>query len=76
VIGRATQVAKKEILYLFPFGFACWLWGTLFINRQNHTSAMNKINSESKAINEKKVSFFIEFSVCIFVYVSFAISFQ
>lgn len=55
VIGRATQVAKKEILYLFPFGFAAWLWGTLFINRQNHTAATNTINSESKAINEKKV---------------------
>ncbi|CRK90938.1 CLUMA_CG004627, isoform A [Clunio marinus] len=54
VIGRATQVAKKEIFYLFPFGLACYLWGTLFINRQNQTSARNVINRESKAINERK----------------------
>lgn len=55
VIGRPTQVSKKEIFYLFPFGLACYLWGTLFINRQNKKSAQNAINRESKAINERKV---------------------
>lgn len=55
VIGRATQVAKKEVLLWFPFGLACWLWGTLFIDRQNKSSAQDTINKESKAINEKKV---------------------
>lgn len=55
VIGRATQVSKKEIFYIFPFGLACYLWGTLFINRQNQSSARNAINKESKAINDKKV---------------------
>jgi lysophosphatidate acyltransferase len=55
VIGRATQVAKKEIFYLFPFGTACYLWGTLFINRHNQKSAQIAINRESKAIAEKKV---------------------
>lgn len=55
VIGRATQVAKREIFYILPFGIACWLWGTLFINRQNQSSARNAINKETKAINEKKV---------------------
>jgi lysophosphatidate acyltransferase len=57
VIGRATQVAKKEVFYLFPFGLACYLWGTLFINRQNKAAARNAINRESKAINEIKVKF-------------------
>jgi lysophosphatidate acyltransferase len=55
VIGRPTQVAKKEIFYLFPFGLACYLWGTLFINRQNKASARNAMNRESKAINERQV---------------------
>lgn len=55
VIGRPTQVSKKEIFYLFPFGLACYLWGTLFINRQNKKSAQNAINRESKAINERQV---------------------
>lgn len=55
IIGRATVVAKKELLYLFPFGPATWLWGTLFIDRNNKKSAQNAINKESKAINEKMV---------------------
>lgn len=54
VIGRATQVAKKEVFYWFPFGLACWLWGTLFINRENN-SAQTAINKQSKAITERNV---------------------
>jgi len=52
VIGRATQVAKKAVLYWFPFGLACWLWGTLFINRD--TSAQTAINKQANAITERK----------------------
>lgn len=54
VIGRPTQVAKKEVFYWFPFGLACWLWGTLFIDREN-SSAQAAINKQTKAITEKKV---------------------
>lgn len=55
IMGRSTVVAKKEVLYMFPFGTACWLWGTLFIDRQNRDSAKNVINKEAKAITEKQV---------------------
>ncbi|XP_035908976.1 1-acyl-sn-glycerol-3-phosphate acyltransferase alpha-like isoform X1 [Anopheles stephensi] len=62
IMGRSTVVAKKEVLYMFPFGLACWLWGTLFIDRQNRDSAKSVINKEAKAINEKqaKLLFFPE----------------
>jgi lysophosphatidate acyltransferase len=60
VIGKATQVAKKEIFYLFPFGLACYLWGTLFINRQNKALARSAMNRESRAINERQVRKSIE----------------
>lgn len=62
IVGRATVVAKREVLYMFPFGLACWLWGTLFIDRKNQNSAKSAINNESKAINEKqaKILFFPE----------------
>ncbi|XP_058453578.1 1-acyl-sn-glycerol-3-phosphate acyltransferase alpha-like isoform X2 [Malaya genurostris] len=62
IIGRATVVAKREVLYMIPFGTASWLWGTLFIDRNNRKSAKNIINKESKAINEKqaKILFFPE----------------
>lgn len=62
IIGRPTMVAKREVLYMFPFGQASWLWGTLFIDRKNQSSAKTAINKESKAINEKqaKILFFPE----------------
>jgi len=52
IIGRACVVAKREVFYFFP---ACALWGTLFIDRSKKDEALHTINTESKAINERKV---------------------
>lgn len=52
MIGRATVVAKREVFYLFPFGLAAYLWGTLYIDRSNKTDAKNRLNQESRAIRE------------------------
>lgn len=52
VIGRATVVAKREVLYYFPFGLASYLWGTLFIDRSNKTDAKDRLNKETNAIRE------------------------
>lgn len=62
LIGRATVVAKRELLYLVPFGPASYLWGTLFIDRSNKSGALTAINNEAKAITEKnaKLLFFPE----------------
>lgn len=62
IIGRATVVAKKAVLYLFPFGIPSWLWGTIFIDRQNRQNAHTTINKEATAIKEKqaKLLFFPE----------------
>lgn len=62
VIGRATVVSKKELLYVPPFGIASYLWGTLFIDRANRTESVNKLNQESVAIRENaaKLLFFPE----------------
>ena len=57
VIGRACVVCKKELLYMQPFGLACYLWGSLFINRENKSAAKASINVEAKAINEKMVGY-------------------
>lgn len=60
LIGRATVVSKKELLYVFPFGPAAYLWGTLFIDRNR--SAVNKLSQEAVAIqkNAAKLLFFPE----------------
>lgn len=52
VIGRATVVAKKALLYVFPFGSAAYLWGTLYIDRADRTNATSKLNQESDAIRQ------------------------
>lgn len=62
MIGRATVVAKKELLYVFPFGLASYLWGTLYIDRSNRSDSVNRLNQESRAIQENaaKLLFFPE----------------
>lgn len=62
VIGRATVVSKKELLYVSPFGIAAYLWGTLFIDRANRAESVNKLNQETIAIRENaaKLLFFPE----------------
>ncbi|KAG4079294.1 hypothetical protein HA402_007986 [Bradysia odoriphaga] len=53
ILGRATVVAKKAILYAFPFGTGAWLWGTLFIDRTNRNDALNRLNKECDAIEQR-----------------------
>ncbi|CAD6999320.1 1-acyl-sn-glycerol-3-phosphate acyltransferase alpha [Ceratitis capitata] len=53
VIGRATVVSKKEVLFFPFFGFGAWLWGTLFINRSSKKDSINTLQKESKAIQER-----------------------
>jgi lysophosphatidate acyltransferase len=54
IVGRPTQISKKEVLYS-PFGLAAYLWGTIFIDRKNRSAALNVVNKQSIAINERKV---------------------
>lgn len=62
IIGRATVVSKKELLYVFPFGLAAYLWGTLYIDRSNQRQAVNKLSQETEAIQQHaaKLLFFPE----------------
>ncbi|KAG8225580.1 hypothetical protein J437_LFUL002099 [Ladona fulva] len=54
VMERCTVIAKKAVFYLWPFGLAAWLWGTIYIDRQNHERARSTVNETSVAIKEKK----------------------
>lgn len=59
VIGRATVVAKRAILYIPFFGIGAYLWGTLFINRSQRTGSVKSLNKESKAIKEQKAKLLV-----------------
>lgn len=56
VLGKATMIAKKEIFYMWPFGLAVWLWGTIFIDRLSGDKAKATINKTASTIKERKVN--------------------
>ncbi|KAI4492116.1 hypothetical protein M0802_010013 [Mischocyttarus mexicanus] len=55
VMERCTVISKKEILYFGPFGFAAWLWGTIFIDRKNPDKSRDAINSTCQYIQDSKM---------------------
>lgn len=54
VMPRCTVISKKEIFYIWPFGLAAWLWGTIFIDRLNAEKAQGQINSTGRTIRERQ----------------------
>ncbi|CAH0389204.1 unnamed protein product [Bemisia tabaci] len=62
IMGRCTVISKREIFYLWPFGLAAWLWGTIFIDRLNVEKAQSTINKTGDTIrnNKAKLAMFPE----------------
>jgi lysophosphatidate acyltransferase len=62
LLGRAAVVAKRQLMYIFPFGLAVGLWGTIFIDRAKSKEAKNTLDKECDAIanGKKKLLFFPE----------------
>lgn len=54
VLQRCTVISKREVFYLWPFGLACWLWGTIFIDRLNVEHAQNTVNKTGETIRTKQ----------------------
>ncbi|KAK5649747.1 hypothetical protein RI129_000776 [Pyrocoelia pectoralis] len=54
IMDNCTVISKKEVFYLWPFGLASWLWGTIFIDRLNPEKAQSIVNNTGKTIREKK----------------------
>jgi lysophosphatidate acyltransferase len=59
VMKRCTVVAKRELLYAWPFGLAAWLCGLIFIDRLNSESSRQAINHSINELKGTKVSYFI-----------------
>jgi len=59
ILGNAAPIAKKSLLYMGPFGLACWLVGCVFINRDSRSSRgdMNKFGAEAKKNGTKLMVF-------------------
>lgn len=56
VMNKTTVVAKRELLYIWPFGVCAWLCGLIFIDRyatDKAKIAMNKAVEKLKKDNIK-----------------------
>lgn len=56
IIGRASVVAKRLVMYIFPPAYG---WGTVFIDRNNRADAIAKLNKEAIAIRERDLKLMV-----------------
>lgn len=59
VMGKTTVVAKKELLYVFPFGFCAYLCGLIFIDRHQVDKAKNTMNEAMHELKKKNIKLWI-----------------
>lgn len=57
---KSCVISKREVFWLWPFGLAVWLWGTVFIDRLNPEEAQGTLNSTGQHIVTK------EARICMF----------
>ena len=54
-----TVVAKKELIYIFPFGFCAYLCGLVFIDRYRVDKAKNTMNDAMERLKQNKIKLWI-----------------
>lgn len=54
VMDRCAVISKREIFWLWPFGLAAWLWGTIFIDRLNPEKAQGTVNKTGETVRVQK----------------------
>ncbi|BES93716.1 Acyltransferase [Nesidiocoris tenuis] len=58
-MGMCTAIAKKELLYVPPFGPAAWLAGLVYIDRRNPKSALQTLKSNTRLIRQFKAKLWV-----------------
>lgn len=56
-VGKIAAIAKKQLLYVFPFGFTAYLAGVVFIDRTNPKAAYQQLKETSDLMVKNKVCF-------------------
>nr|XP_019932603.2 uncharacterized protein LOC109622643 [Aedes albopictus]XP_029719963.1 uncharacterized protein LOC109429617 [Aedes albopictus] len=56
---NVISIAKKEMLFIVPFGPAAWLAGITFINRKNRPSAMKTLDGCKRKMVEQGFKMYI-----------------
>ncbi|NWZ92513.1 PLCA acyltransferase, partial [Nesospiza acunhae] len=52
---RCVPIAKRELLYLGTVGWACWLSGIIFIERQCRDAAIGVISRTASTMRRENV---------------------
>ncbi|NWX92704.1 PLCA acyltransferase, partial [Nothoprocta ornata] len=53
--NRCVPIAKKELMYMGTVGWACWLSGIIFINRQKTGDAIDVITQTARTMQHENV---------------------
>lgn len=59
IMNKCTVVAKREILYVWPFGLAAWLCGLIFINRMQTDRAREQLNAAAAIIKSNQIKLWV-----------------
>ncbi|NXE53767.1 PLCA acyltransferase, partial [Casuarius casuarius] len=56
---RCVPIAKKELLYMGTVGWACWLCGMIFLNRQKTEDAINVVSQTARTLRHENLRVWI-----------------
>ncbi|XP_008924124.3 1-acyl-sn-glycerol-3-phosphate acyltransferase alpha [Manacus vitellinus] len=56
---RCVPIAKKEILYMGTFGLACWLVGTIFIDRKDREGSIKTLTEVARSLHKDNLRILI-----------------
>ncbi|XP_013166543.1 PREDICTED: 1-acyl-sn-glycerol-3-phosphate acyltransferase alpha-like isoform X1 [Papilio xuthus] len=59
VADKLTAVAKREVMYVFPFGFAAYLAGVIYIDRNDPKRAREQLNMTSDVMVKEKTKIWL-----------------
>lgn len=59
IMHKTTVVAKRELLYAWPFGVCAWLCGLIFIDRYAADKAKKTMNKAMESLKKKDIKLWI-----------------
>lgn len=59
VMNKTTVVAKRELLYVWPFGVCAWLCGLIFIDRYAAEKAKVAMNTAMEKLKKDNVKLWV-----------------
>lgn len=56
---KTTVVAKRELLYAWPFGVCAWLCGLIFIDRYHAEKAKQTLDKSMEGLKKNNVKLWV-----------------